>query len=133
MTAKDILHKHNLIRTSCRQGIIDTLAAAGAAISEEEIKQIIGDTYDRTTLYRTFKTLVESGIIHKIVVDNQLVKYALSTSKTDSENHVHFYCNNCGLVECLPGAGLTIPELPDGYTQTNAELIIKGNCKNCKR
>jgi Fur family ferric uptake transcriptional regulator len=133
MTAKDILHKHNLIRTSCRQAIIDTLANAGAAISEEEIKQIIGDTYDRTTLYRTFKTLIENGIIHKIVVDNQLVKYALSASKSVSENHVHFYCNKCGLVECLSGAGLTIPDLPDGYSQTNAELIIKGNCKNCNR
>jgi Fur family ferric uptake transcriptional regulator len=131
MKAQEILHRHNLVRTSCRQSIIDTIANSGFAVSEEEIKQKVEGYYDRTTFYRSFKTLLEKCIIHKIVVDNQLVKYALSTRKTESENHVHFYCNQCGLVECLSGTGLTIPDLPVGYTQTDTELIIKGNCKNC--
>jgi len=133
MKAQDILHKHNLVRTSCRQSIIDTIFNTGHAISEDEIKHRVEATYDRTTFYRTFKTLIENNIIHKIVVDNQLIKYALSANKTVSANHVHFYCNQCGLVECLPDAGLIVPVLPEGYTQTNIELIIKGNCKNCTR
>lgn len=133
MKAKEILHQHNLVRTSCRQSIIDTIVKTGHAISEEEIKHSAEGTYDRTTFYRTFKTLIENGIIHKIVVDNQLVKYAISANNVVAENHVHFYCNNCGLVECLPEIGLTIPVLPNGYSQTNTELIIKGNCKNCNR
>lgn len=131
MKAKDILHKHNLVRTSCRQAIIDALAGAGVAISEEEIKQIIGDTCDRTTLYRSFKTLVENGIVHKIVVDNQLVKYALTKNNRIDSNHVHFYCNQCGVVECMPDAEVNIPLLPVGYKQIETELIIKGFCKNC--
>ena len=133
MKAKEILHQHNLVRTSCRQSIIDTIVKTGHAISEEEIKHSVERTYDRTTFYRTFKTLIENGIIHKIVVDNQLVKYAISANNAVTENHVHFYCNNCGLVECLPDVGLTVPDLPNGYSQTNTELIIKGNCKNCNR
>ncbi len=131
MKSGDILHKHNLVRTSCRQSIIDTIVNSGFAISEEEIKQKIEGTYDRTTFYRSFKTLIENGIIHKIVVDNQLVKYALSESRQISKNHVHFYCNGCGIVECLPGAEIELPQLPAGYQQIEAELIIKGLCKKC--
>ncbi len=133
MKAQDILHKHNLVRTSCRQSIIDTIVNSGFAISEEEIKQKIEGTYDRTTFYRSFKTLIENGIIHKIVVDNQLVKYALSENKQISKNHVHFYCNKCGNVECLPDADLKPPVLPVGYSQVEAELIIKGFCKQCNK
>lgn len=133
MKAQDILHKHNLVRTSCRQSIIDTIVGSGFAISEEEIKRSIEGTYDRTTFYRSFKTLIENGIIHKIVVDNQLVKYALSESKPVSKNHVHFYCNACGIVECLPGAEIGSPQLPAGYQQVEAELIIKGFCLKCNK
>jgi Fur family ferric uptake transcriptional regulator len=131
MKAEDILHKHNLVRTSCRQSIIDTIVKSGFAISEEEIKRKIEGTYDRTTFYRSFKTLIQNGIIHKIVVDNQLVKYALSENKPISKNHVHFYCNQCGIVECFPDAELISPQLPKGYKQIEAELIIKGFCEKC--
>jgi len=131
MKAQDILHKHNLVRTSCRQSIIDTIVNSGHAISEEEIKDRVEATYDRTTFYRSFKTLIENNIIHKIVVDNQLVKYALTESNPTSKNHVHFYCNQCGVVECLPDAEINKLVLPSGYRQVETELIIKGFCSNC--
>ncbi|GAB1452678.1 hypothetical protein MASR2M47_27340 [Draconibacterium sp.] len=133
MKALDILHKHNLVRTNCRQSIIDAIVNSGFAISEEEIKRKIEGTYDRTTFYRSFKTLIENGIIHKIVVDNQLVKYALSENKPISQNHVHFYCNKCGIVECLPDAEIKSPDLPLGYSQVEVELIIKGLCNQCNK
>jgi Fur family ferric uptake transcriptional regulator len=133
MKAHDILHKHNLVRTSCRQSIIDTIVNSGFAISEDEIKRRIEGTYDRTTFYRSLKTLIENGIIHKIVVDNQLVKYAISENRPIGKNHVHFYCIQCGIVECLPGAEIKSPQLPVGYEQIEAELIIKGFCVNCNK
>lgn len=131
MKTHDILHQHNLIRTSCRQSIINSIVDSGFAISEEEIKQKVEGTYDRTTFYRSFKTLLENGIIHKIVVDNQLVKYAITENSQVKEKHIHFYCNQCGTVECLPDATVNKPKLPAGYKQVETELIVKGFCKNC--
>lgn len=131
MKAQEILHKHNLVRTSCRQSIIDTIVNTGHAISEDEIKQKVEATYDRTTFYRSFKTLIENNIIHKIVVDNQLVKYALTENSPVSKKHVHFYCNQCGVVECLPDAEINKLVLPTGYRQVETELIIKGFCSTC--
>ncbi len=131
MKAQEILHQHNLVRTSCRQSIIDSIVNSGFAISEEEIKCKIEGTYDRTTFYRSFKTLIENNIIHKIVVDNQLVKYALTENNPVNKKHVHFYCNRCGIVECLPNAEIKTPVLPSGYSHVETELIIKGFCKKC--
>ena len=131
MKSQEILHKHNLVRTSCRQNIIESMANSGHAISEDEIKQMVEGTYDRTTFYRSFKTLIENKIIHKIVVDNQLVKYALTESNPASEKHIHFYCNGCGIVECLPDTEINTPKLPIGYRQVQTELIVKGYCNKC--
>lgn len=131
MKSLEILHKHNLVRTNCRQKIIETVACADHAISEEEIKSKVEGTYDRTTFYRTFKTLIENKIIHKIVVDNQLVKYALTENSQVSKNHIHFYCNRCGIVECLSEAEIKTPALPNGYIQVETELIVKGYCNKC--
>lgn len=131
MDTREILQKHNLVRTSCRQSIIGAMLSAGTAVSEEEIKSKVDGTYDRTTFYRTFKTLIENGIIHKIVVDNHLVKYALSESGMHKSHHVHFYCNQCGMVKCLDGNDIKTPDLPTGYKEVETELIVKGFCSHC--
>jgi Fur family ferric uptake transcriptional regulator len=131
MKAKEILQKHNLVRTSCRQSIIDTISKCGHAISEDEIKHRVEATYDRTTFYRSLKTLIENNIIHKIVVDNQVVKYALTEGKTIGKDHIHFYCNECETVMCMPETKINLPSLPEGYRHLESELVIKGYCKKC--
>ncbi len=131
MNTKDLLHKHNLVRTSCRESIIDVMLQSGIAVSEEEIKNKVEGNYDRTTFYRTFKTLISSGIVHKIVVDNQVVKYALSEPDNVHDQHIHFYCNECGQVKCIEGEHVPPVVLPDGYKPVHAELLVKGLCNNC--
>jgi len=130
MNSIEILHNHNLKRTSCREGIIEVVMTAKQALSENEIREKLTVNYDRTTFYRSFKTLEEYAIIHKIVVDNQLVKYALDNTITHKEEHVHFYCNECHSVECMD-----IPvhkyQLPKGYSYGEIDVVIKGTCAKC--
>jgi len=133
MRAVEVLYNHNLKRTSCREGIIDVVMAANQALSENEIRERLNGNYDRTTFYRSFKTLEENKIIHKIVVDNQLVKYALDNSITRKEEHVHFYCNECNTVQCLESTPVREFNLPQGYEQDEIEVIIKGRCSKCKK
>lgn len=129
-TAK-ILHDHNLKRTSCREGIISVIHKAGKALSENEIRERLIVNFDRTTFYRSFKTLQESNIIHKIVIDNQLVKYAIDCDMSSRPLHAHFYCTICDTVKCLDTTPLTIPELPGGFQASETEMIIKGSCSTC--
>lgn len=131
MKAKDILNSHSLKRTSCREGIIDVIVHSEKALSENEIRKRLSGNYDRTTFYRSFKTLEESKIVHKIVVDNQLVKYALDSSVTHKKEHAHFYCSQCDSVRCLDEVEFKTPPLPKGYSGTEIEVVIKGVCNDC--
>jgi len=132
MKSQDVLITHNLKRTACREGIINVLIDASQALSEEEIKSRLPGHFDRTTFYRSFKTLEEKKIIHKIVVDNLVVKYALDNTITHKMEHAHFYCKSCAVVQCLDAVPFEVPALPQGYAFSEAELIIKGLCMNCK-
>lgn len=132
MKAVEILNNHSLKRTSCREGIIEVVMTAREALSENEIRERLAGNYDRTTFYRSFKTLEEHKIIHKIVVDNQLVKYALDNAVTHKDEHAHFYCNDCNTVKCMDNVPIQKYQLPDGYSDFETEVLIKGTCANCK-
>jgi Fur family transcriptional regulator, ferric uptake regulator len=127
----EILSSNNLKRTSCREGIIKAILSGSGAMSEDEIREQLEGNYDRTTFYRSFKTLREKGILHKIVVDNQLVKYALDSNTTGKSYHPHFFCFKCQKVSCM--GSIQIPEfsLPKGFIASEVELIIKGKCAIC--
>lgn len=133
MDAAKVLNNHNLKRTSCREGIIETILSENQALSEKEIRDKLSANYDRATIYRSFKTLENKNIVHKIVVDNQLVKYALDNSITNKKEHAHFYCNKCEKVTCLNGIQMQKSELPQGYTEFETEILIKGVCKDCNK
>ena len=133
MKAIDILNSKKLKRTSCREGIIDVVLSTDTALSENEIRSRLSGTYDRTTYYRSFKTLEEHKILHKIVVDDQTVKYALDNSFTHKNEHAHFFCNECQMVKCLESYPLKDFSLPEGYTKNDTEIIIKGTCSGCNK
>ncbi|MFW5831719.1 MAG: Fur family transcriptional regulator [Prolixibacteraceae bacterium] len=131
MEPQKILHAHNLKRTACREGIILLIMEAGQPLSENEVRERLVERFDRTTFYRSFKILQDSKIIHKIVVDNQLVKYALDNSLTKKRDHAHFYCEKCSGVQCLDSAPMEIPKMPGGFVVWETEMIIKGLCNKC--
>ena len=133
MKAVDILLHHKIKRTSCREGIIDVVMNANHALSENEIREKLVGNYDRTTFYRSFKTLEENKIIHKIVVDNQLVKYALDNTITNKTLHAHFYCNECHSVKCLDSTPVKRYTLLNGYKDMETEVLIKGICATCNK
>ena len=132
MKAVEILNNHKLKRTSCREGIIGVIINAEQALSENEIRAQLEGHYDRTTFYRSFKTLKEHKIIHKIVVDNQLVKYALDNSVSHKDEHAHFYCHECHTVKCMDNMPIPNYQLPEGYSDVETVVLIKGTCVNCK-
>jgi Fur family ferric uptake transcriptional regulator len=133
MNALEILSGHNLKRTSCREGIIKAMMSAGRALAENEIREQLQGTYDRTTFYRSFKTLEEYKIVHKIVIDNQTAKYALDNSVTHKNRHAHFFCHHCHTVECLESVPVQNIQLPDGYSESETEILIKGACATCSK
>lgn len=132
MTPENILHRHQLKRTGCREGILEIIIKARNPLSENEIRERLSVNFDRTTFYRSFKTLLEHNILHKIVVDNQLVKFGIGYTDHNENNHAHFYCTACKNVNCLDSINLNLPILPKGYSLYETEIIMKGLCPQCK-
>lgn len=136
MQAIDILQQHQLKKTSPRLSIIEALQSADAPLAETEISEKMGSHYDRTTFYRSMQTLEKAGIIHRIVVDKLLVKYAMNHVELTSKNqpdHAHFFCNNCKKLICLEEIHPGPYRLPSGFQSSESEVIIKGLCNKCSK
>lgn len=134
MTAEEILNEHDLKNTGCRKYILGELLKNEAAMSESELKESYPDLFDRVTLYRTLKTLEEKGIIHRIVLNDNTVKYALNRHHHRDDNlHSHFHCERCNEVLCLDGAARFDVNLPEGFVAQDVYVVIDGLCDACAK
>jgi Fur family ferric uptake transcriptional regulator len=136
MNAVEILQNHQVKKTSARVAIVQALQESSYPLSENEIKFQMGELYDRITFFRNTQTLMESGIIHRIVVNNTNIKYALNRCEENHQHqtdHVHFFCQHCNSLVCLMETKTQAYPLPNGYSAEQCEVIIKGLCGNCSQ
>jgi len=128
-----LLEKNKLSRTPCRLEVLKTLKYSGSALSEAEIREKIGDHYDRTTVYRTLRNFLKQDVIHSISLDGGEVRYALTPQKdmAHSSHHVHFFCNDCNGVFCISHQAFDTPRLPAGFKPESFDLLIQGRCGKC--
>lgn len=134
MNAINILDLHDIKKTAARVAIIEAISEHNRPLSELEIKVRMGEAFDRITFYRNMHTLVDCGIIHKIVVDNTVVKYGLNccdSAHVHRNEHAHFYCETCDDVTCMNDIKIPSFVLPDGFASADSDIIIKGKCKKC--
>jgi Fe2+/Zn2+ uptake regulation proteins len=132
MTAEEILHTYDLKNTGCRKYILGELLKNDSAMSENELKESFPDLFDRVTFYRTLKTLEDKNIIHKIVLNDNSVKYALSRHHHEDTNiHSHFHCGRCDEVLCLDGKARFDVELPKDFIKKEVFVVIEGLCAGC--
>lgn len=133
--ASDRLLKDFKLRTTpSRQEILHLFLEKDYALSHGDIEKQIGGALDRVTVYRTLKTFLDRGLIHKVLDDEGSLKYALCndacTVADHHHNHVHFKCIKCGQTNCL---SIEIPpvKLPRGYRAKEQNLLIQGVCEHC--
>ncbi len=134
MKATDILEYHQVKKTTPRVALIQALQKGNGPLSESEIKELMGELYDRVTFYRSVQTLSQAGIIHRIVADNVLVKYALNNCENGHHHqvdHAHFYCRKCHNLYCLKSIKIRKLSLPEGFLDEEHDLIIRGICDTC--
>lgn len=132
----DILSKHQLRHTDCRLETLSVFISKNFAISHNDLEEILVPAFDRVTLYRTLKTFLEKGIIHKVLDDEGTPKYALCSPhfcSTDEHrhNHVHFKCFTCGKTQCLDTTIIPEISLPKGFVAKDFNLLIQGFCNAC--
>lgn len=128
----EAVHQLNIRTTQMRKRLVTFfMDNPGLAFSENEIRQEMGSEFDRTTVYRTIKTLLKKVFIHKIVCENGMLRYALNDNKNEHPPHVHFQCMQCQRVFCLKECKVQTPSLPETFEAQSYQFLVKGNCHHC--
>jgi Fur family transcriptional regulator, ferric uptake regulator len=128
MSAKEILKQYQLSQTSGRLDILNVFLRSASALSEKDLQAKTVDVCDRATIYRTLKLFVKSGIIHPIATESMVTRYILKKGPVD---HLHFKCEDCGSIICLPDIRINDYILPNGFKKKEASLLITGICNVC--
>lgn len=134
MQAKEVLGSYKLKSTSCRSEVLDMLLVSDRALTQSEIEKNVDPAHDRVTVYRTLKTFLDKGLIHKVLDDEGSTKYALCqecSGDAHNHEHVHFKCKNCGQTLCLDKVAIPVINLPKGYKISEKNILVQGTCKNC--
>lgn len=134
-TWSDALRKRSLKATPNRISILDAISDYGKAIPYSKIQSQFLNL-DRVTLYRTLNSLAESGLIHKVSVENDESFYAICSSQCTTHEHhhqhVHFKCTRCNEVTCVQSSTLKDLNIP-GYEIDSFEIQAVGICKGCNQ
>jgi Fur family ferric uptake transcriptional regulator len=131
------LHTFGLRPTACRQAVLSAFKQRGYALSQGDIEQDLLSRFDRVTVYRTLKSFLASGLLHKVLDDEGGVKYALchdlchQGTHQHQHDHVHFKCNQCGQTTCLESVHIPQIILPEFFIKQESNLLIQGVCKGC--
>jgi Fur family ferric uptake transcriptional regulator len=133
MEARKLLKSYRLSLTKSRLMLLEVLENSALPLSERDIEEEMGRACDRTTIYRNLGTLVEKGLVQRILSDNS-VKYKLlcdSGREKKMHDHVHFQCRICNRVVCLEDLKVRDYDLPKGYLKIENQFLIVGICKDC--
>lgn len=128
-----ILKQHDLRITNCRQAVLSTFLSASGALSTPELETSLSE-FDRVTLYRTLHSFTEKGILHIIPDDSGAARYGICHETCSPEehqhNHVHFKCDDCGIISCLTDQHIPKIAVP-GYKIVDVNMILRGLCQSC--
>ncbi len=135
--AENILKKHQLRHTECREEVLNVFENSETALSHGDLEDQVNHKFDRVTIYRTLKTFLEKGLLHKILDSDGSTRYALCnhdqcSQKEHHHDHVHFKCNQCGNTTCLESVHIPEISLPNGYLRAEINMLVQGQCPTCR-
>lgn len=130
-----ILINRSLRVTPCRVFVLKEFLKKGShSFSELELEKRAKGNFDRVTIYRTLKTFIDSDILHKVMDDDNHLKYAYCRDhdhEKHNHDHVHFKCQNCNTTNCLDDVSIAHLELPKGYVKKEINYLVIGICPEC--
>ena len=137
VAATYLLQDFNLRNTTQREEILEIFLDNNHALSHADIEKKVGNAIDRVTVYRTLKTFLNKGVVHKVLDDCGVIKYALCkntcTTHKHSHDHAHFKCVECGVTNCLENVVLPHINIPDGYEKLESNFLMIGICDQCNK
>ncbi|MBA3901059.1 MAG: transcriptional repressor [Bacteroidetes bacterium] len=131
-----LLEAHKLSNTSCRRSALDLFIKTPYALSHQEVEKALNQEFDRVTLYRTFNSFEEKGLIHKVIDGEGITKYAFChhdcSTASHNDSHLHFSCSKCNKTTCIDQVAIPEFKLPEGFLLEKISLNAEGICGKCR-
>ena len=134
---KELLSKVNLETTANRVRVLEVVGNNSFPLSAADIYKTLerSSTINRVTVYRILDLLVDHGVVERISTGGRAFYYGLAPND-HHQAHPHFYCKNCGQMDCLSPESLKVDTAPLWKTYPGridkVEVRIDGICKNCE-
>lgn len=134
--AKAQLKSVELRGTPARIAVLRQLALAGTPLSHGEVVDALGEFhFDQSTIYRSLHELVESKLLNKLDLGDQIRRFELrSTSGDEVGGHPHFMCVDCGKLACLESYSFQLTpsrERRRDKLGVITEVLLRGHCGAC--
>ena len=133
----ELLSAVNLEATANRVRVMEVVGNNSFPLSAKDIYKILerSSTINRVTVYRILDLLVNHGVVERISTGGRAFYYGLAPND-HHQPHPHFYCKNCGQMDCLSPKSLNVDIEPlwknfPGRID-KVEVRIDGICKNCE-
>ncbi|MDE6206408.1 MAG: transcriptional repressor [Muribaculaceae bacterium] len=114
--------------------IVRELLRATHPVSLGDIEALTGYSIDKASIFRVLELFAEKELTHVIEDGSRSLKYELCHSSGHhraSDQHAHFYCENCGSVTCLDEVSLPEIAVPAQYRVKSVNLMFKGLWPDC--
>ena len=85
----DLLNSFQLKKTPIRVSVVEYFLSKPHALSQNDLEQNLPEPLDRITLYRTLRTFEDKGVLHKIIDNQGITKYALCSEHCHHAHHKH--------------------------------------------
>ncbi len=131
---EELLMAKGIKPTSNRILVMRELLKASHPISLADLESLFGHTLDKASIFRVLELFADKDVVHVIEDGSRSLKYELchgASHHSISDQHVHFFCERCKELYCLPDIQVPILELPEGFVSHAVNYVIKGSCPNC--
>jgi Fur family transcriptional regulator, ferric uptake regulator len=130
---RSALRDRGLRATSSRLAVLQHMRTAKQPLSHADVvAQLAPGPWDPATIYRNLLDLVEVGLARRTDVGDHVWRFEVVVAG-HREDHPHFVCKECGVVECLPDVELLVPrtKAPRSVKKRQVELQLRGLCDTC--
>ena len=133
---QEMLASADLEATPNRLRVLEMVGNNSYPLSAGDIFKTLerSSSINRVTVYRILDRLVDQGVVERLSTGGRAAYYGLAPND-NHRPHPHFYCKNCGQMDCLSPESLNIET--DSIQKTfpgridKVEVRVDGICKNC--
>ena len=131
-----LLEKKGIRLTSNRILIIKELSNAKSPLSLADLEACLGYTLDKASIFRVLELFARKELVHVIEDGSRSQKYEICHGHGQhsiSDQHVHFYCENCKEIICMESVKVPMVKLSEGFEAQSVNYVVKGICARCNK